>query len=55
MRFNNLKKEFGFAYHVPDPERYAVVEFKNEMDITSIEEKPKSPKVIFCNSWILLF
>jgi glucose-1-phosphate thymidylyltransferase len=33
-----------FAYHVSDPERYGVVEFDNDMNAISIEEKPKQPK-----------
>jgi glucose-1-phosphate thymidylyltransferase len=33
-----------FAYHVSDPERYGVVEFDNEMNAISIEEKPLKPK-----------
>jgi glucose-1-phosphate thymidylyltransferase len=33
-----------FAYHVSDPERYGVVEFDNEMNAISIEEKPLHPK-----------
>ncbi|RSZ60463.1 glucose-1-phosphate thymidylyltransferase RfbA [Massilia atriviolacea] len=33
-----------FAYHVLDPERYGVVEFGDEQNALSIEEKPKAPK-----------
>ena len=33
-----------FAYHVNDPERYGVVEFNDQRQAVSIEEKPKSPK-----------
>jgi glucose-1-phosphate thymidylyltransferase len=33
-----------FAYHVPDPERYGVVEFDGARRAISIEEKPISPK-----------
>jgi glucose-1-phosphate thymidylyltransferase len=33
-----------FAYHVSDPERYGVVEFNEEKQAISIEEKPKQPK-----------
>ncbi|REJ80555.1 MAG: glucose-1-phosphate thymidylyltransferase [Bacteroidetes bacterium] len=33
-----------FAYHVKDPERYGVVEFDNDNNAISIEEKPSQPK-----------
>ena len=38
----NLATVFG--YHVPDPERFGVVEFDEEMNAISLEEKPKEPK-----------
>lgn len=33
-----------FGYHVTDPERYGVVEFGQNGEVLSIEEKPKKPK-----------
>jgi glucose-1-phosphate thymidylyltransferase len=33
-----------FAYHVLDPERYGVVEFGDDQQALSIEEKPRQPK-----------
>lgn len=41
------EKEHGatlFGYHVPDPERFGVLEFDITGKIISIEEKPKHPK-----------
>ena len=50
----NLKaatsKENGatiFGYHVKDPERFGVVDFDTNGKVTSIEEKPKTPKSNF--------
>jgi glucose-1-phosphate thymidylyltransferase len=36
-----------FAYKVSDPSRYGVVEFSNDMQVLSIEEKPENPKSSF--------
>ena len=36
-----------FAYHVSDPERYGVVEFNDQQQAISIEEKPSQPKSNF--------
>lgn len=33
-----------FGYHVPDPERFGVVEFDDEGRVLSVEEKPTHPK-----------
>lgn len=36
-----------FSYHVPDPERYGVVEMDGEGRVLSLEEKPTAPKSSF--------
>ena len=41
---NNPEGGFVFAYRVHDPERYGVVEFDQNRQAISIEEKPKQPK-----------
>ena len=38
------KEAVIFGYEVKDPERYGVVEFNNDMEVVSLEEKPASPK-----------
>ena len=38
------KKAVVFGYEVKDPERYGVVEFNDNMEVVSLEEKPVDPK-----------
>jgi len=52
--FGNLLRSIGepdgaviFAYQVTDPERYGVVEFDEDTNVVSIEEKPSVPKSNF--------
>jgi len=40
----NSKGATVFGYEVNDPERFGVVDFDSEMNVLSIEEKPKKPK-----------
>ncbi len=46
MLENNNNPDGGivYAYHVSDPERYGVVEFDEQNNAISIEEKPEKPK-----------
>jgi glucose-1-phosphate thymidylyltransferase len=44
QELNNVEGGYVFAYEVSDPERYGVVEFDNENNVLSIEEKPRQPK-----------
>ena len=37
-----------FGYFVDDPERFGVVEFDENENVVSIEEKPKNPKSNYC-------
>jgi glucose-1-phosphate thymidylyltransferase len=48
--FEVIQKNDGAVvcgYHVPDPERYGIVEFGKDETVLSIEEKPKKPKSNF--------
>jgi glucose-1-phosphate thymidylyltransferase len=42
--FSDVEGAAVFAYKVSDPQRYGVVEFDEDFRVTSIEEKPVSPK-----------
>ena len=45
-----ISKDSGasiFGYHVKDPQRFGVVDFDTNGQVTSIEEKPKNPKSNF--------
>lgn len=44
---NNPDGGIVYAYHVHDPERYGVVEFDDNRNAVSIEEKPQNPKSNF--------
>ena len=54
---NALLKENGatiFGFHVNDPSRYGVIEFKNNK-VLSIEEKPKNPKSNWAATGLYVF
>ena len=41
---NNEDRATVFGYYVDDPERFGIVDFDEEGQVTSIEEKPDKPK-----------
>lgn len=47
MENNDPKGGVIYAYHVSDPERYGVVEFDENKNAISLEEKPSNPKSNF--------
>lgn len=44
-----------FGYQVKDPERFGVVEFNDDFDVLSIEEKPKNPKSKFAVTGVYFY
>lgn len=44
----NSGKATIFGYYVDDPERFGIMEFDEEWNIISVEEKPKKPKSNYC-------
>jgi glucose-1-phosphate thymidylyltransferase len=44
-----------FGYEVTDPERYGIVEFDNDNNVVSIEEKPKNPKSNYAIPGLYIF
>ena len=47
LLFHGMERKQGatvFAYRVPDPERYGVVEFDQDQRAITLEEKPSHPK-----------
>ena len=52
---NDVNGGYVFAYKVSDPERYGVVEFDDQMNAISIEEKPKKPKSNYAVSGLYFY
>ena len=44
-----------FARKVKDPKRFGIVEFDNDMNVISIEEKPKKPKSNYCVTGLYIY
>jgi glucose-1-phosphate thymidylyltransferase len=46
----NVDGMIGYATRVPDPERYGIYEFDENMNVLSVEEKPENPKSNYANT-----
>ena len=44
----NQNKATIFGYYVDDPERFGIMEFDDDWNILSVEEKPQKPKSNYC-------
>lgn len=51
----NDKKSVVFGYEVSDPKKYWVVEFDENKNAISIEEKPENPKSNFAVVWLYFY
>jgi glucose-1-phosphate thymidylyltransferase len=49
-QYTEVDGAVGFAAQVAKPERYGVYEFDKDMNVLSIEEKPKNPKSSYANA-----
>ena len=49
----NEHKSLIYGYSVKDPSRYGVVEFDQDKNIISIEEKPNKSKIKPCHYWFI--
>tara|TARA_A100001015_G_scaffold306067_1_gene399760 strand:- start:182 stop:1060 length:879 start_codon:yes stop_codon:yes gene_type:complete len=54
-RVNDLNTSTVFGYYVNDPERYGVVEFDNDNNAISLEEKPSNPKSNYAVSGLYFY
>ncbi len=48
VRNSSLGKATIFGYYVDDPHRFGVVEFDDNFQVLSVEEKPSNPKSNYC-------
>ncbi len=51
----NIEKSVIFGYHVRTPERYGIVEFDNDLNVLSIEEKPILPRSSYAVTDLYIF